>query len=175
MLSHSIKRAADGSAILTDERLGVFFKSLAEETDRGIVIIVGTVVEERLALLLGEVLIPQPESRSFIHRSLSGLEARAKAAYCIGVISRREYEIVQFIRRVRNDFAHQFLSKGFDGTLDTKKAVLFGALATFLPGYEPKEIGTPRKAFETLAVHIITAIWDREHEFEDSDYIYERE
>jgi len=161
--------------VIVDKKLGALFKCLSKETDRGIVIVVGTVIEERLARLLKEVLIHRRESDDFISRNLCGLEARAKAAYCIGAISRREFEMIDFVRRIRNDFAHQFITDSFDGSLQAKKAKVFDALTKFLPGYNLKTMQTTREAFETLAVHLITTIWEREHEFEESDYIEERE
>ena len=175
MLSRSIKQTDDGKAVIVDKELSAFFGSLSKESDRGIVVIVGTVVEERLARLLREVLIQREESESFISRNLGGLEARAKAAYCIGVISRTEYELIQFLRRVRNDFAHKFITERFDGSLEAKKSEVYNALALFIPGYDSIKFDSTRQVFEALSVHIITAIWDREHEFGDSDYIYERE
>jgi uncharacterized protein YqjF (DUF2071 family) len=41
-------------------------------------------------------------------------------------------------------------------------ALIFDGMARFLSGYNYKNM-KPRQAFEALAVHVITTIWDREH------------
>jgi hypothetical protein len=175
MLNQSIKCSADGKAVVVDKKLGIFLTSLSRETDRGLVLVVGTVLEERLALLLREILVQSEESDSLIKRNLRGLEARAKAAYCVGGISKRELEMIECIRNIRNDFAHRFVTEKFDGSLESKKGQLFQALTKLLPGINRHRLKSTRQAFEELALHVVCSIWDRPHEFEKSDYIDERE
>ena len=175
MLSKSLKFAKDGSVVVTDSKLARLFQSFTDESDRGLVVIVGTILEEKLGRILKEILIQKKESDALVDRNLSGFEARAKAAYCIGAISRCEYGMIEAIRRIRNDFAHQFVTDDFDGRLESKKAQVMDALAKFLPGYDRESFPSVRKAFEAFAVSIVTELWDREHELDKSDYIHERE
>ena len=159
-----VKRTEDGRLCITDERLGAFILSLEKESDRALVIIVGTVLEERLKKILNEFLIQNKESHVFIGRNLGCLEALNRAVFCMGLISHWEYRFINRIRILRNSFAHQFIDKGFDGTLEAKKAEVFGMLAEFMPGHDRNAFETSRAAFQELAVNITWTIWERSYE-----------
>jgi hypothetical protein len=159
-----IERQGPLTLVVHDPKLSKLLTSLQEEPDRSVAIIVGTVIEERLAQIILYFLGDSSNSKEFIKNNLRGLYARIKAAYCLGLISEKEYEALEFIRDVRNDFAHSFVSEDFDGTFESKKNIVFSALGRIIPNYNPKRVPTARKAFTEVSGILLFNLWERESE-----------
>jgi hypothetical protein len=88
------------------------YDTFTQESDRGVAIVGAAYLDENLAVLLESFLI---EDEQRVHEllgagqfaPLGSFSARTKAAYCLGLISKNEYEDLNTIRGIRNDFAHQ--------------------------------------------------------------------
>ncbi len=122
MLENSL-RHEDGKIVITDEKLEKFLLSLSQESDRALVIIVSAVLEEKLKEILGAFLVDVTESEVFLKRNLQNIDSSSRAAFCLGLISQREYRLIDRIRKMRNDFARSFATNDFDGTLESKKGM----------------------------------------------------
>lgn len=165
----------DGKCVVIDGKLGIFLESLTKETDRGLAILSGVIIEERLGLLLTEILVQGKESDELIKRNLGGLEARSKAAFCVGAISRRELRLIDFIRKIRNHFAHQFVTDEFDGTFESLKGQIYSAGEEFIPNLGENFKESTREVYSSLVLSVIVGLWERQLDFGKGDYIEERE
>src|SRR6266568_559138 len=159
---------ANGKAIVKG-KLGVFMHSLATESDRGVVIIVATVIEEILRKTMREFLIQESESDRLLRRNFQGLDSLSRASLCLGLISRRELKAIDAIRKIRNEFAHQFLSNKFDGTLQSHRHQVFAATQEYLPGRHAGPRDTARHTFDELPMALVFQLWSRAEEVANSE------
>ena len=89
-----------------------FFRLLPElekESDRGSVLISCTYLDELLRQVLLAFLREHKESARLVegfNAPLGTFSARATAAFALGLITAREFEECQILRRIRNRFAH---------------------------------------------------------------------
>ena len=92
--------------------IGDLYDTFSKESDRGVAIVGAAYLDERLGDLLESFLIDDGKE---VHRLLSASQfaplgtfgAKTSAAYCLGLISKNEYEDLNGIRGIRNDFAHR--------------------------------------------------------------------
>jgi hypothetical protein len=92
--------------------IGDLYDTFAQESDRGVAVVGAAYLDENLAVLLGSFLIHDEQRVGELlgagqFAPLGTFSARTKAAYCLGLISKNEYEDLNTIRGIRNDFAHQ--------------------------------------------------------------------
>lgn len=170
MLEKSI-RYEDGKITIADDKLGKFMLSLSKETDRALVIIVAAVLDEKLKEILGAFLVGGKESEIFLKRNLQNFDTTNRAAFCLGLISKREYRLINGIRTLRNSFAHTFVTGDFDGTLESKKSEVFDMVTRFLPAYDKRDFKSSREAFEVIVIDIVASIWERDSEIEPIENI----
>lgn len=87
-----------------------FLKEFQEETDRGAALVGAALIDERLERLLRSHLIECKQTEVIlngINAPLGSLSARVILAYCLGLITQLEFNEIEVIRRVRNEFAHE--------------------------------------------------------------------
>lgn len=89
------------------------FRSLLEvvskESDRGAVLVYASMLDELLRRSIQVRLVQHkdtPKLTDGFNAPLGSFGARTLAALALGVISDDEYEELQLIRKIRNDFAH---------------------------------------------------------------------
>ena len=108
------------------EKLGVdFFRdrqlltTLTSGSDRDAAILCGSILEELLNRLLEKKLIQTGVFKDAIESSIGSLATfsnKIQICYLIGVISKRMYDNLNHIRKIRNSFAHNITRSSFDET-----------------------------------------------------------
>ena len=98
-----------------------FFEILSKESDRGLVLVSASFLEEYLeSLLNARFSILQTKSNSLINPlfdtfgPLSGFSAKIKICFAIDLISEWLYRDLEIIRKLRNKFAHSVGFARFD-------------------------------------------------------------
>ena len=100
---------------------------LVNATDRVAALIGATIIDLHLERLLSAFLIDDgKEVKALIsgkdqNAALGSLAPRARAAYCLGIVSKVEFEDINTIRNIRNAFAHQLFDCSFE-TPEVKNA-----------------------------------------------------
>ena len=130
---------------------------LVNASDRVAALIGATIVDLHLERLLSAFFIDdEKEVKALVsgkdqNAALGSFAPRARAAYCLGLISKVEYQDINTIRNIRNAFAHQLFDCSFE-TPEVKVACeslkLFGQIA------KPPEGFTTRVKF-TFAVIVL--------------------
>jgi DNA-binding MltR family transcriptional regulator len=86
-------------------------ESLIKETDRGCALIASAFLDERLLELLQARAVEAATSEKFAsffknEGPLATFSARIKAAYLYGFIGQNVYRDLDYVRKIRNEFAH---------------------------------------------------------------------
>ena len=96
------------------------FESLSHESDRGLILISSSFLDEALELLLRAKFKfinnkPKKLIDSFFNSDgpLSTFNHKIKMAYAMDIISKWEYQDLEIIRKIRNAFAHTFGAASF--------------------------------------------------------------
>ncbi len=98
-----------------------FYEELQNESPRAAVIIAAAFMDGWLRQLIANFMIEDSNvvdellgTDDIADRPLSTFSSRIKTAYCLGLISKGEYDDLNLIRRIRNRFAHKMLGYSFD-------------------------------------------------------------
>lgn len=92
-------------------RLAKFLDGFYKESDRGAVLMAGSVLDEVLSTMIQAFLTDTPESRKLLsdfNAPLGTFSSRILAAYAMGLIEKQEYNEVESIRKIRNLFGHSW-------------------------------------------------------------------
>ncbi|WP_323772649.1 MltR family transcriptional regulator [Alcanivorax sp.] len=87
-----------------------FLREFQAETDRGAALVGAALIDDRLVRLLKAHFLECKESEDLLKGGsapLGAFSARIKMAYCLGLITDLEYKECDYIRRIRNEFAHK--------------------------------------------------------------------
>jgi len=138
-----------------------FLKEFQNESDRGAAIVGAAFLEDCLRTLLRnfliadkgnvEQLLGSEKKRGF----LSGLNANATTAYCLGLISADEYYDLQLISSIRNRFAHHLHGLSFKDKLISEKCNNLKWPTILDP---EKQFNGPRNRFNMAISVLITII-----------------
>lgn len=101
-----------------------FYDELAEESDRGAALLAGAFLDNHLAALLEAFFIDDEphkkgapsEVEKLLYEPTAPLgtfSSRAKAAYCLGLISHEDLKDIELIKDIRNRFAHRLHGYSF--------------------------------------------------------------
>jgi DNA-binding MltR family transcriptional regulator len=105
---------------LSEYNWELFYKELQEETPRAAVTISGAFLDALLKDLLASFMIEDDKAVSELlgtegdSAPLSDFGARINAAFCLGLITRVEYNDLKYIKKIRNRFAHEMHGYSFD-------------------------------------------------------------
>ncbi|HDR7261072.1 transcriptional regulator [Bacillus paranthracis] len=94
-----------------------FEKELENSSDRGMVLVCGSIIDRLLHDLLKSFLIKSDNVEKDLFKSngvLATFDAKIKMAYYLGLISKKEQQNITYLQRIRNKFAHQFLGISFE-------------------------------------------------------------
>src|ERR1700730_7129354 len=86
-----------------------FLPELKKETDRGMVLIATSFIDELVRRTLLAFLLESDTSSSLVegfNAPLGSLATRCAAAFALGLISERELQEADTLRKIRNQFAH---------------------------------------------------------------------
>ncbi|MEB9381772.1 transcriptional regulator [Bacillus cereus] len=94
-----------------------FEKELENSSDRGMVLVCGSIIDQLLSELLKSFLIESGDVEKDMFKSngvLATFDSKIKMAYYLGLISKNEKSNIIYLQRIRNKFAHQFLGISFE-------------------------------------------------------------
>ena len=93
------------------------FDMLQNESHRGAVLVGAELINDYLFKLLKGFMIDdanQEVKKLLKNGPLRNFSARSRSAYCLGLISKDEFDDIELIRDIRNKFAHKLLEATFD-------------------------------------------------------------
>lgn len=99
------------------EELGHFLNKLNKESDRGAVLISGTILDERLKNILSSFLLNHKTSEELLegfNAPLGTFSARISACFALGLIQKNEFDELNLIQKIRNEFAHTWDNTDFE-------------------------------------------------------------
>ncbi|VTU29996.1 MltR family transcriptional regulator [Variovorax sp. PBL-E5] len=77
--------------------------------ERGLVLSLSAFSEDVLGTLIGAFMVPSDASKQLLegfNAPLGTFSARAKAAYAFGLLTKNQFEDLERLRKIRNEFAH---------------------------------------------------------------------
>ncbi len=122
-----------------DVDLNKFSESLKNESDRGVVLISAELIHNCLTNLFEKYLILNSNLRkTILDNSLAPLHTfsnKIKMAYSLGLVDKEQYNNLEYIRKIRNKFAHRI----FDASFDDAEIIQWCKKLniTRIPGYDP--------------------------------------
>jgi mannitol operon repressor len=141
------------------EELGRFLNKFYKESDRGAVLVAGTILDERLKEILKSFLSDSKSTLDLLegfNAPLGTFSSRIVACLSLGLIQKNEFDELNTIRKIRNEFAHTWDNTSFE--TDVIKD-----LCSKLPWLGPAELkvnSTPRQKFNfTIAILLTDFLW----------------
>jgi len=136
-------------------RLFGFLDKLRKESDRGAVLISAAILDEQLKDILKAFLTNSKSSNELLESSnapLGTFSSRINSCYSLGLIQKNEFEELNTIRKIRNEFAH----KWNDADFTTPK---IKDLTMNLPWTGPSKTDlekNPKERFNFMVVMLLT-------------------
>lgn len=94
-----------------------FEKELKNSSDRGLVLVCGSIIDQLLSELLKIILIKTDSVEKDLFKGngvLTNFDSKIKMSYYLGLISQNERLNIIYLQRIRNKFAHQFVDISFE-------------------------------------------------------------
>lgn len=98
------------------EKLGLFLKEFNQESDRGAALLAASMLDESLQEIIESCLISNSSAKQLIsgfNAPLGTFSARIKAAHALGLIMDHEFNEINLIRKIRNEFGHGWMDGCF--------------------------------------------------------------
>ncbi|HLY40503.1 MAG TPA: hypothetical protein VKR52_04775 [Terracidiphilus sp.] len=138
-----------------------FLDALNEESDRGAALIALAMIDDLLEQAILAFLIDDRESKRLLegfNAPLGTFSTRTLAAYSLGLISEREFNECNKLRKVRNEFAHNVHQ-----TFDDERVKEICATLNFSIKDEPDNKLPPKSQYTTAAICLILNLTNRPH------------
>lgn len=84
-------------------------RTLREHDDRGLILSLAAFAEEALGRLLEAFMLPGQASKDLLsgfNAPLGTFSSRIKASYALGLINEEQFRDLEYLRKIRNEFAH---------------------------------------------------------------------
>lgn len=150
---------------------------LINNSDRGIVLVCASVIEELLGKLIRKVLKDSPTIEKDLFKGnapLSNFDAKLKLSFYLGLITEEEMKNITIIQRIRNKFAHQVIDISLNKNIDIKNLTSNFHLAenSYFPAFFSKNISIknlnpiskktlPKDKFIYIFKHLNTSLYYR--------------
>lgn len=137
-----------------------FLKEFQDETDRGAALVGASLIDTCLERLLCSHLAERKIAEDLVtygNAPLGTFSARAKICFCLGLITELEFQEVNIIRRIRNEFAHGVHGVSFS-------TQMINDLCSNLRANTPDGArfnGNPRQLFINSVILLSMALWYR--------------
>jgi mannitol operon repressor len=146
------------------ERYNAFLDEFQQETDRAAAVLAAANLDNALLHVLSASIVGGKQATARLlgrDRPLGSFGSRILACYCFGLISRDEFEELERVRKIRNDFAHEQHGFSFDAppTSTHASSMIFHKL--FASGLQ-LDAKTPRKIFNSSVVLLALTLLLRE-------------
>ena len=89
---------------------------LDQESDRGCVLFAASHMDHKLSILFQKILIGNKthlDSILAFNGPLGSFSSKTKLAYSLGILRRKEFEDIEVLRKIRNEFAHSIETLAF--------------------------------------------------------------
>jgi len=113
-----------------------FLEEFQKESDRATAILGAAYLDEHLLQLLSTFLVDDEGEVGELlgtEKPLGTFGARIRAAYCMGLLAKEDFEDLKIIKAIRNDFAHQLHGLSFNGESIVKKCEKLRAVKRLRP------------------------------------------
>ncbi len=148
------KKRSPRKADLDFQEFQAFLNNLKKESDRGMVLISGALLDDLLERCICSLLLDHPRvNQLFESGPLGSLSSRALMAFLLGILSDSEYQECERVRKVRNFFAHEV-----GCTFQTQKVKDICSSFSFIANTEG---GDSRSHFLASAIALFLALWKR--------------
>lgn len=137
------------------QTLGQFLVEFNKESDRGVALVAASMIDERLSEILTAFLTDSRISQDLLsgfNAPLGTLSSRASAAYALGLIQENEFKEINLIRKIRNEFGHDWQPRSFE-------TGIVADLCKQLPWLDPAEYekgATQRNRFNSAVAILLT-------------------
>lgn len=138
-----------------------FLDALNKESERGAALIAAAMLDDLLGRSIKAFLVEDAKVEHLLegfNAPLGSLSARALAAFALGILSAKEYQECERLRKIRNEFAHNVHSS-FE---DQKLRDLCANLEYSAKGAPGAPVG-PKGQYTTAAVALIVGLTNRPH------------
>lgn len=100
-------------------------KELATQSDRAVAVVCASILDHQLEGILSAFMIEEKEKTidKDLFRgntALSTFSSKIKMCYYLGLITEDEYKNIEWMRSIRNEFAHQLMNVSFDNNQSIK-------------------------------------------------------
>ena len=141
------------------------------ESDRGLVLICSTVLDEILKRSIESHLVRhkvvEKLTESF-NAPIGSFHARILLSFAIGLIPEDEYRQLDLIRKIRNEFAHSV-----DAKFQLPRIISYCQLLSQSPMFAAIENAAPREAFAMCAAFLIVVLESRLPEASNQRLFYQ--
>lgn len=146
----------DAQIQLANEEMIQLTAEINRETDRAAVILAGAYLDVLLKDLIKSIMVGEPEViEELVGRvdaPLGTFSSRIKASYCLNLITTEERANLEWIRKIRNGFAHRLVGVSLDVS---PMREWVGLLTVSDPNIEPT---SRREKFTVVAVRLMMEI-----------------
>lgn len=141
---------------LNSEQIVRITEEIDKETDRAAAILAASYLDELLKELITSIMIDDHKVVEELigqgDTPLGTFSSRIKAAYCLSLIDRQEFNNLHLIRKIRNDFAHRLFGLSFGVSPIKDRALSLVLQNSSVP------FATARDQFTVVAVRIMVEI-----------------
>lgn len=133
------------------ENLNRFLNVVGEQDDRAMVLSLATFIEDTLGRLLLAYFRTCKATKELVegfNAPLGTLGSRIKAVYSFGLVTEDQYKDMEILRKVRNQFAHNWEGVSLDRN-DIQ--AMIGQLSSYTLHHKPIEGGVREKLLGTLS------------------------
>lgn len=143
------------------ERLGSFLATLNQESDRGSALVTASILDELIKEILQAFLVQSRTSKELLdgfNAPLGSFSARVAAAYALGLIEKHEFEEINLVRKIRNEFGHSWSSISFE----TPPVCDYASQLPWLGPLEHETGASHRSRFNfAIAILLTDLLWRR--------------
>lgn len=150
------------------DRLRLFLDASNAETDRGKALVSASVVEEMLSEILRAFLTDSAETKRLFdapNAPLSTLSSKTLMCRSLRLISAVEFRDIEFVRKIRNEFAHSVTCSFKDKKIRDwaqKLKVGMNILDDLEEGHKSR-VDDPRQRFHMVTSSIVSSLYNRAH------------
>jgi hypothetical protein len=143
-----------------------FLEEFQGESDRAAAVLAGAYLDESLRRILANSVVGDPRLATRLldgeRAPLGAFGARIIACYSFGLISRDEFDDLERVRKIRNDFAHKQHGFSFSVAPASSHASQMKFYLWLKNAFPTLSTDTPRKIFDFSVVALSMALLIRE-------------
>lgn len=145
-----------------------FLDKTRGETDRGRALVAASVIEEMLEEVLKAFLLENSATKKLFESGnapLSTFSAKCSMSRALGLISAEEYRDIEFVRKIRNAFAHSILTSFEDNQIVSWAMAMKVGVAELEAPNETSEVALddPRERFSLVTTSLVLNFYNRAH------------